>query len=171
MLAFAKMHVFYNPNPISISMSGNRRIGGAQSSTTDACVPHHSFEYVYNSPVNQLEGLSLKWAAPYSPNPSKKTITAKKHVNLFSLVALTFFCVSGGPYGIEDAVSSAGPLVTLLGLFLLPLVWYDAYAYCCCNKNSMLANMSLEFKGLFLRLWLQLSCLWCIQRQVGLWHG
>jgi amino acid transporter len=39
------------------------------------------------------------------------------------LVAVLFFNVSGGPYGLEDAVSSFGPGLTLLLLLLTPLVW------------------------------------------------
>ncbi len=39
------------------------------------------------------------------------------------LVALTFFCVAGGAYGLEDAVGAAGPMVVLLGILVLPWLW------------------------------------------------
>ena len=39
------------------------------------------------------------------------------------LVAVVFFNVSGGPYGIEDAVSAFGPGLVLLLLVVTPLVW------------------------------------------------
>jgi len=39
------------------------------------------------------------------------------------LVALTFFCVAGGPYGIEDAVGAAGPMLALLGILVVPWLW------------------------------------------------
>jgi amino acid transporter len=39
------------------------------------------------------------------------------------LVAILFFNVSGGPYGVEDAVGSLGPGLALLLLLLTPLVW------------------------------------------------
>jgi len=39
------------------------------------------------------------------------------------LIAVIFFNVSGGPYGIEDAVSSFGPGLVLLLLVVTPLVW------------------------------------------------
>jgi amino acid transporter len=42
---------------------------------------------------------------------------------LTSLVALTFFCVAGGAYGLEDAVGAAGPMVVLLALLILPWIW------------------------------------------------
>ena len=31
--------------------------------------------------------------------------------------------VSGGPFGMEEALRTAGPLVTMIGLAVLPLLW------------------------------------------------
>ncbi len=42
---------------------------------------------------------------------------------LFSLIAIIFFSVSGGPYGLEDIVASVGPLTTLSLILILPIVW------------------------------------------------
>ena len=39
------------------------------------------------------------------------------------LVGMIFFTVCGGPYGVESAVKAAGPLVTLLGFCIVPLIW------------------------------------------------
>src|SRR4051812_26779402 len=39
------------------------------------------------------------------------------------LIAVTFFCVSGGAFGLEDAVGAAGPAVVLCGIVLLPWLW------------------------------------------------
>jgi amino acid transporter len=47
----------------------------------------------------------------------------RRDLGLLSLAAIVFFNVSGGPYGIEDAVSSFGPGLTLLLLVLTPLLW------------------------------------------------
>ena len=47
----------------------------------------------------------------------------RRELGLASLLAVVFFNVSGGPYGIEDAVSSFGPGLTLVLLVLTPLVW------------------------------------------------
>ncbi len=47
----------------------------------------------------------------------------KRELGLLPLIAVIFFSVSGGPYGIEDAVPSFGPGLTLLLLLLTPLVW------------------------------------------------
>jgi amino acid transporter len=47
----------------------------------------------------------------------------KRELGLVPLAAIVFFNVSGGPYGVEDAVSSFGPGLALLLLALTPLVW------------------------------------------------
>ena len=50
-------------------------------------------------------------------------MTLKRELGLLPLAAIVFFNVSGGPYGIEDVVSSFGPGLALLLLVLTPLVW------------------------------------------------
>lgn len=47
----------------------------------------------------------------------------RRDLGLGALVALVFFHVSGGPYGIEDVVPSFGPGLALLLLLITPLVW------------------------------------------------
>ncbi len=47
----------------------------------------------------------------------------RRELGLLPIAAVIFFNVSGGPYGIEDAVSSFGPGLALLLLVLTPLVW------------------------------------------------
>ncbi len=49
--------------------------------------------------------------------------SSRRTVTLVPLVALIFYDVSGGPFGVEDAVSSAGALLTILGFIVLPLFW------------------------------------------------
>jgi len=38
-------------------------------------------------------------------------------------VAMTFFCVSGGSYGLEDAVRAGYPLLSIVGLLIIPWIW------------------------------------------------
>src|SRR3990170_8580232 len=47
----------------------------------------------------------------------------RRALNCMSLVALTFFCVAGGAFGLEDAVGSAGPLITIAAILILPWLW------------------------------------------------
>lgn len=46
-----------------------------------------------------------------------------RDLKVSSLIALTFFCVAGGAYGLEDAVGAAGPMAVLLGIIILPWLW------------------------------------------------
>jgi amino acid transporter len=48
---------------------------------------------------------------------------ARKKLTLLPLVAATYFMVSGGPYGLEDLVQSAGYGRALLVLAITPLLW------------------------------------------------
>jgi amino acid transporter len=53
------------------------------------------------------------------PSPSSSTPS----VTLLQLVTMTFFCVSGGSFGLEDSVRSGYPLATILSLIFVPWVW------------------------------------------------
>lgn len=45
-------------------------------------------------------------------------------LTLLPLIALIFYDVSGGPFGIEDSVKAGGgPLLSLLGFFIFPFIW------------------------------------------------
>ncbi|WOH03827.1 hypothetical protein DCAR_0623227 [Daucus carota subsp. sativus] len=44
-------------------------------------------------------------------------------ISLLPLVFLIFYEVSGGPFGVEDSVRAAGPLLALVGFLAFPLVW------------------------------------------------
>jgi amino acid transporter len=44
-------------------------------------------------------------------------------VTTFKLVGIAFFMTCGGPYGFEETVGAAGPLITLLGLAILPFMY------------------------------------------------
>jgi amino acid transporter len=47
----------------------------------------------------------------------------RRELSILPLAAVIFFSVSGGPYGIEDAVATFGPDRVLLLLLVTPLVW------------------------------------------------
>jgi amino acid transporter len=47
----------------------------------------------------------------------------RRELGLVPLIAIVFFSVSGGPYGIEDVVPAFGPGLALVLLLLTPLVW------------------------------------------------
>lgn len=47
----------------------------------------------------------------------------RKRIGLWSLVAATYFMVSGGPYGLEDIVKGAGYWGAILLLVITPVIW------------------------------------------------
>ena len=57
-----------------------------------------------------------------------------------SLLAVVFFNVSGGPYGVEDAVPALGPGLCLLLLVLTPLVWSLPVALAMAELGSALPD-------------------------------
>lgn len=44
-------------------------------------------------------------------------------LGILRLVALTFYDLSGGPFGVEDSVKAVGPLLALLGFPVFPFIW------------------------------------------------
>lgn len=51
------------------------------------------------------------------------TLDKLQKVSVIPLVFLIFYEVSGGPFGVEDSVQAAGPLLALLGFLVFPLIW------------------------------------------------
>ncbi|KAF9620820.1 hypothetical protein IFM89_014757 [Coptis chinensis] len=52
------------------------------------------------------------------------TMKANPKLTLLPLIALIFYEVSGGPFGVEDSVKAGGgPLLSLLGFLIFPLLW------------------------------------------------
>ena len=45
-----------------------------------------------------------------------------RRVSVLPLVFLIFYEVSGGPFGVEDAVHAAGPLLALMGFLVFPFM-------------------------------------------------
>lgn len=66
--------------------------------------------------VESAEGASLIEGGPSRLENYRK-------VSVIPLVFLIFYEVSGGPFGVEDSVKAAGPLLALLGFLLFPLIW------------------------------------------------
>ncbi|MEW5319489.1 MAG: hypothetical protein WDW38_010637 [Sanguina aurantia] len=58
-----------------------------------------------------------------SPRSKKGSVAKKGALTLLPLAAIIFFEVSGGPFGTEDAVRAAGPLLTIIGFVVFPLLW------------------------------------------------
>nr|GLL44360.1 probable polyamine transporter At1g31830 [Ipomoea trifida] len=70
------------------------------------------------------------------PLPPPRQNRGKK-VSLLPLVFIIFYEVSGGPFGVEDSVGAAGPLLALLGFLLFPLIWSVPEALITAEMSTM----------------------------------
>ncbi|XP_047315808.1 probable polyamine transporter At3g19553 [Impatiens glandulifera] len=67
-----------------------------------------------------MEEEGMKTDDPKTDSPSK----SNPKLTLLPLIALIFYEVSGGPFGVEDSVKAGGgPLLALLGFLIFPLIW------------------------------------------------
>ncbi|KAF8033477.1 hypothetical protein BT93_D2170 [Corymbia citriodora subsp. variegata] len=55
--------------------------------------------------------------------PSSPRADNFRKVSVLPLIFLIFYEVSGGPFGVEDSVGAAGPLLALLGFLVFPFIW------------------------------------------------
>lgn len=98
--------------PRAISAHGPRSrnlrlVGGSERSTAGQSQSSSASPQPSLSPAAQASAAS-------APRPS---------MGLLALVAATFFVVSGGPYGLEEIVSSHGYGQSLILLCVVPLIW------------------------------------------------
>ena len=63
---------------------------------------------------------------------------ALKKIRPIQLIAVIFFTVSGGPYGLEPLLSYAGDHGALLILMLTPLFWDVPAIFTVLELNSMM---------------------------------
>ncbi|CAL5054849.1 unnamed protein product [Urochloa decumbens] len=59
----------------------------------------------------------------YRGLPDGAAPASLRKVSIVPLVFLIFYEVSGGPFGIEDSVGAAGPLLAIAGFLVLPIIW------------------------------------------------
>ena len=65
---------------------------------------------------------------------------SKRVLGTLKFVAVAFFLVSGGPFGIEPAVVSAGPLPCLLAFLVFPLCWSLPQALVTAELSTLLPS-------------------------------
>ncbi|XP_024371692.1 probable polyamine transporter At3g19553 isoform X1 [Physcomitrium patens] len=78
-------------------------------------------------PLNREEfGINAGEEGQDTPTASEQSSPRRGSVaklSMLPLVALIFYEVSGGPFGLEDSVRAGGPLLALLGFIIVPFVW------------------------------------------------
>lgn len=58
-------------------------------------------------------------------------------ISIVPLVFLIFYEVSGGPFGIEDSVGAAGPLLAIVGFIVFPFIWSIPEALITAEMSTM----------------------------------
>ncbi|CAL5201907.1 unnamed protein product [Lathyrus oleraceus] len=75
------------------------------------------------------------------PTTTTRTNQIKK-ISILPLIFIIFYEVSGGPFGSEDAVQAAGPLLTLLGFIIFPIIWSIPEALITAEMGTMFPENS-----------------------------
>lgn len=88
-----------------------------------------------------------------------------KKVALLPLIFLIFYEVSGGPFGVEDTVRAAGPLLALMGFLIFPLIWSVPEALI----TAEMATMFPENGGYVVWVSSALGPFWGFQQGVMKW--
>lgn len=104
-------------SPLSARGEQHRRSGASWGSYDDH--QHHSPTAA--SPRDRTLRQSFDLSMPHKLHPAHHG--GPKPLSFATLVILIFYGVSGGPFGLEPAVMAGGPLLTLLGLIVLPFCW------------------------------------------------
>ncbi|KAK7360591.1 hypothetical protein VNO77_02598 [Canavalia gladiata] len=65
-----------------------------------------------------------------------------RRVSVLPLIFLIFYEVSGGPFGVEDTVNAAGPLLALLGFLVFPFIWSVPEALITAEMGTMFPENS-----------------------------
>jgi amino acid transporter len=80
-------------------------------------------------------------AATAGSAPSARDVgvlVVRRQLRLLPLVALMFFTVSGGAYGLEDVVGSSGPGMAIVLIVLVPIIWSLPAALMVAELGTML---------------------------------
>ena len=64
----------------------------------------------------------------------------KQSVGLIGLVGMIYAMTAAGAYGIEDMISSSGPGMTIIMLFVLPIIWAFPIALASCELGSAIPD-------------------------------
>ena len=111
-----------------VSQSNEQQEKSTVSTRSAGCFAHHQAMTILN--VESPRSSSMTYPSPGNGNGNtNNNINNNAHspkikpLTLLPLVALIFYDVSGGPFGIEDAVSKGAPLLAIIGFIVLPMVW------------------------------------------------
>ena len=84
---------------------------------------HHHRQYdQYNHDPDEDDDEERTLAlGEHSEDPFESHVSSK--ISMLPLAVMVFYSVSGGPFGVEASVRSAGNFYTLLGFLIMPWIW------------------------------------------------
>ena len=90
--------------------------------SADAAVTFNSDSSQGNETKNSASTPAFHFDAPPS-SPWVASRVKTRSLGITGVALITYFNVCGGPWGIEEVVSDAGPLPGVIGLAVFPLLW------------------------------------------------
>eukprot|EP00514_Thraustochytrium_sp_LLF1b_P008320 CAMPEP_0184538928 /NCGR_PEP_ID=MMETSP0198_2-20121128/17858_1 /TAXON_ID=1112570 /ORGANISM="Thraustochytrium sp., Strain LLF1b" /LENGTH=398 /DNA_ID=CAMNT_0026932417 /DNA_START=305 /DNA_END=1498 /DNA_ORIENTATION=- len=136
------------------------QLGSAEPVDSDAAVTPNSLHH--RSRISSFSNVSLGSSEiDYDDQPMDSS-DAKQGLNTWRLAALTFFTVSGGPYGLEPLVSKIGPFYSIIGLLVVPWIWGLPSAL----MTAELASALPEMGGYILWVERSMGDFWAFQNAI-----
>jgi len=89
----------------------------------------------------------------------------KRQVTLIPLVGLIYFSVSGGPYGLENAISSSGPGMAIVLIIVVPII----FAIPCALMNAELGSAIPLEGGYYYWVKVALGSFWAFVEGLSSW--
>lgn len=89
----------------------------------------------------------------------------KRQVTLIPLVGLIYFSVSGGPYGLENAISSSGPGMAMVLIVVVPII----FAIPCALMNAELGSAIPLEGGYYYWVKVALGSFWAFVEGMSSW--
>ncbi len=111
-------------------MPERNRAKTSHENRRDSLAHGHRLDYIPSSKIRKHRQRAFTVGLIY--NASTKTLTTTtstsksstlRKASLFYLVFVMFSYTTGGPFGLEDMVTTSGPGITLLYLLILPFFW------------------------------------------------
>ena len=93
----------------------------------------HGYQKLNKNSINKNDFDIIK---AYGLKRSKRN----RQLSVFGLTGLIFYAVSGGPFGVEQAVSHSGPLLTLIGFILFAILWAVPEAFITAELSSAMPH-------------------------------
>ena len=90
--------------------------------SADAAVTFNNDSSQENETRNSASTPAFQFDAPPS-SPWVASRVKTRSLGITGVALITYFNVCGGPWGIEEVVSDAGPLPGVIGLAVFPLLW------------------------------------------------